>query len=252
MPALAVIYEHEEVLMDLNIVFRELSGWDFYHFDSLTGGLSDFKSNIKNYEISFIVVATPLKDAHTALLADIHAEFPYVKMLFYGQSLQNGTFERFEICAIQHCAVGQNRHDSLLRILRQLENQHWRKIPYDILGVKLKNLPPRAKRILRYIENMPIQKCTVEEISKVIRISQSHFRKEFRVYFGMNFRHFKQLLIGYYEDRLLFELNLRPGQIFELLNYKNLSAFSRSFHSRHGKTWQEMNRKNSEKKISKN
>jgi len=248
LPALAIIYEHEDVLEDLNLVFRELSGWDIYYFNSLIGGISDFNISAREYEINFIIVTTLSGEGISNSLSQIHSKFPYIKILYYAHSLQSGVFEQFESYSIRHCAVGQNRYDSLIKLLADLDANHWRRIPYDLFEIKSDLLPPRAKRILRYLENMPIRKCSVEELSGLIRISQSHFRKEFRTYFGMNFRRFKQLLIGHYEDRLLFDEHLRPGQIFTLLDYKNLSAFSRSFHQRHGKTWQQLNRANMKKK----
>jgi len=128
--------------------------------------------------------------------------------------------------------------------LKKLFAERWKKIPEGLFKYDYDILPSRAKRILRFIENTPIKLFNTEHIAKHLRMSQSHFRKEFKNYFGINFRQFKQILLGHYEDILLFERNLKPRNVYQVLDYKNLSAFSRSFKTRHGKSWQVLTRNN--------
>ena len=69
-------------------------------------------------------------------------------------------------------------------------------------------------------------------------MSESYFRKEFKKYFNLSFREFKARLMNHYESMLLFEKHLKPYHVSEILNYKNISSFSRSFKIRNGSSWQ--------------
>jgi AraC-like DNA-binding protein len=101
-------------------------------------------------------------------------------------------------------------------------------------------LSKKAQQILKFVESRPLRECNTYSLALSLNISESHFRKEFKRHLKINFREFKKRLFAHYETVLLFEKKLKPGDIFKILDYKNISAFSRSFKMRHGDSWQSM------------
>ena len=98
-------------------------------------------------------------------------------------------------------------------------------------------MAPRAKKIVSYIEDHALDQLNLQTLSDYLRISQSHFRSEFRNNFGVNFRDFKQGLLNHYEEILLLNNDYTPNIVYKVLNYSNLANLSRSFRKRHGDSW---------------
>ncbi|KAA3617211.1 MAG: AraC family transcriptional regulator [Calditrichaeota bacterium] len=244
MSALIVYYEHQEELDDLSMVLRGQNGWDFQYFDSGQFSVNDITTQLIDEEINFLICTKVFSSKIVMDLCQLYERFPLLTIIYFNPVLKDGEFAELYKAGIKYCFVGEQRQNNLNIALKKLFAERWKKIPEELFDYDYELLPSRGKRILRYIENTPIKLFTTEHIAKYLRMSQSHFRKEFKSYFGVNFRQFKQTLLCHYEDILLFERNLKPRNVFQVLDYKNLSAFSRSFKTRHGKSWQVLTRNN--------
>lgn len=242
MSALLVYYEQKDELDDIAVVLRELNGWDFHYYEYKQDSYLEIDNLISQNDIPFLVCTKDFSSHLSRNLFHFSTQHPLLTILYFSPVLKNGEFNEIYQSGIKYCFIGERRQSNLQKTLIRLSEGYWKIIPDSIYKYDYKSLPPKAKRVLRFIEKTSMKKCNTETIAGHLRISQSHFRKEFRCYFGINFREFKQRLLNHYEDILLFEKNLKPGDIYQVLDYKNLSAFSRSFKSRHGSSWQKLTR----------
>jgi len=237
-----VLYKDKAGLDDIQKTLRFVNGWDFYYSDWTEQDGDELATLIHQEEIHYILCASEPDKSVEQLLNMIRAASFILGQIYYNSSARQAHLNRLSESGFSSIILGENRRQQLQDTLAELGRTYWRNIPEDFEGIRRPLLPPRAERILRYMESAPIRKITIEDLSRHIRISPSHLRKIFNDYFQMNFREFKQALLARYEIILLFEMHLKPGQIYEILDYKNLSAFSRSFKSRHGISWQNFNR----------
>lgn len=240
MPAIAIYYELKDELNDLSAVINTLSGWDFYYFDPPQLTTEEIFEQVTESELHFVLCTRSLTPELKLNLKNINTEIPLLTTIYFSRELKDQEFTDLYSSGINFCIVGKDRKENLKSVMEKLLHSYWKNIPGTLYNTAYQTLSPRAKRILRYIENRPFKYCNTKDISLYLKISQSHFRKEFKSHFGINFRSFKQNLLHYYEDELLFRKKLKPGQIYTLFDYTNLSAFSRSFRSRHGHSWQKL------------
>ena len=243
MSGISILFQDEQELSSVSSLVEKLNGWECYYIDqNLT--IEKVHSLIREKDIYILVCINSLTKQIREKLVRLHTINPLLTIIYYNSILNDGEFADLYKAGIDYCFIGETREKALSEKLSTLKANHWKTIPENIYKGTHAQLSARAKKILRFIENAPFSKCNIEEISGYLKISKSHFRKEFKRSFGMNFRDFKQRLLAHYEDLLLFEKSMKPGNVYEILDYKNLSAFSRSFKSRHGYSWQEKNRKN--------
>jgi len=249
LPSLLVYYNNQDQLEDIQKVLRVVNGWDIHYAEKEATTWSQLYNWVRREEIQYFLCVVDMSPELAEELKELHSRNPILSTIYYNENLRQNDFLDFAEAGVGKVFLGQERQVQLEEALTEEARNHWRHIPEFFAGIDRNNLPPRAERILRYIEQAPIRKITIEDIAENIRISPSHLRKEFKQYFKLNFREFKQRLLSHYETILLFDKQLKPGQIFELFDYKNLSAFSRSFKARHGVSWQKYKRKNYDKKT---
>jgi len=240
MSALVVCYERQKELNDINNAIDQASEWNLHYFDAGHKNINSIEKQIVENEAHFLICSKIFSNDIAEGLHQLYLRNPLLTIIYFYSVLKEREFVELHRAGIKYCFVGDTRKSNLKTALEKLSKHHWKKIPESMYKNDYDDLSPRAKKILRYIENTPIKFCNTSYISDYLNISQSHFRKEFKKFFGTPFREFKQSLISHYEDILLFDKKLKPRHIYSVLDYKNLSAFSRSFKSRHGQNWQTM------------
>ncbi|MCB0283486.1 MAG: helix-turn-helix transcriptional regulator [Calditrichae bacterium] len=240
MSAILVYYENDGQLPELQDVFNEFKNHPVCYEKEDYDKFLQMEQFIIEEEIDIFICATAFSKRLIKNLYYLYAHNPLLTIIYFNPILKNNEFSEFYRAGVSYCFVGEKRQINMHDALNKLVNNHWKKIPADLLPSNSAGLPERSVKILHFIENTSLKKCNAENLAEYLNISQSHFRKEFRHYFGLNFREFKQRLIQHYEDVLLFERNMKPGHIYKILDYKNLSAFSRSFKIRHGVSWQNL------------
>jgi len=223
-------------------VLYHLDHWNIQYLNTDHFELSSVHNHIQKHEIHFLLVLKEISADTINELAQLRKTYPLIEIIYYNSQMKDEEFAKLYLAGIDFCFIGDARQLHLLKTLQKQWQQHWRRIPQELIRTTDFNLADRAKAIYHFIETTPIQNLTSNELARHLEISESHFRLEFKKYFNQNFRDFKQRLLYYYESTLLFEKKLKPREVFDILNYKNLSAFSRSFKTRHGKSWQEIMR----------
>ena len=240
MSALVVCYEHQRELNDINNALDQKNNWNLSYYDAADKNLLKLEKQIIENEAHFLICSKLFSDDIARGLHQINERNPLLTIIYFYSALKEREFIELHRAGIKYCFVGEARKINLQTALKKLSEHHWKKVPGNLYSTRYEELQPRAKKIIRFIENTPVKYCNTAKLADYLRISQSHFRKEFKKYFEISFREFKQKLITHYEDVLLFEKRFKPRHIYAVLDYKNLSAFSRSFKSRHGKNWQTM------------
>jgi AraC-like DNA-binding protein len=240
MSAIVVCYERQKELNDINKAIDSAREWKPHYFSADAKNITNIERQILENEAYFLICSKIFSDAIAHDLHELYVRNPLLTIIYFYSVLNEREFVELHRAGIKYCFVGAERESNLKAALRKLSRQHWKKIPESIYASNYKDLAPRAKKTLKFIEHTPIKYCNTETIARFLNISQSHFRKEFKKYFDKPFRVFKQELLQHYENILLFEKKLRPHHIYSILDYKNLSAFSRSFKARHGVNWQNM------------
>ncbi len=240
MSNLLVIHNQQPHTLGINDILDQLPTWNIRYIHLDTTPITLVHNEVQQFNIQYIVLVKEISDDILAIIKKIRSGNPLLSIIYYNSQIKNEEFAQLYLSGVNYCFIGDGRQLNLLKTLKNLWQNHWRRIPQDLLKNSESELSERAKTTLEFMETQPIKNLSSNQLAKLLNISESHFRLEFKNQFNQNFRDFKQQLLFHYESILLFEKNLKPREIFNLLNYKNLSAFSRSFKSRHGKSWQQM------------
>ncbi len=245
MSNLLIIHSDSSLSWGEGKFLHQLEKWNFYYLNQLNPDISTVTSLLSQKDIHFLVYAQSLNSFSLVQLNKIRQHFPLVHIIFYNSQLKSEEFAELYIAGVDYCIIGDARQINLLNTLQKLWKTHWKRVPLSIFPDKTPALTDRGRKIIFHIETHPLSEINSNAIASSLNISESHFRAEFKKLFGISFRRFKQRLVAHYETKLLFEKHLKPREIFDVLNYKNISAFSRSFRLRHGISWQEIVRQQS-------
>ena len=245
MSNLLVIHNQPSSELGINDILERFPSWNIHYLHLSEDKSRAVHSKILQYNIQFIIIVKVISEEILTITKTIRSSNPLISIIYYNSQIKNEEFAQLYLSGVNYCFIGDGRQLNLLKTLQQLWQNHWRRIPQGLLKITESELSDRAKKTLYLMETQPVKNLSSNQLAKLLDISESHFRLEFKNQFNQNFRDFKQQLLFHYESILLFEKKLKPREIFTLLNYKNLSAFSRSFKSRHGKSWQQMVRQNS-------
>jgi len=237
MSAIMVYYENEWELQEVNEVLKNFNHLSIYPLSKSDFSLDKINNLINENEAHILLCAKTLDDLCLHNVDSFYKQNPFFTFIYFNTVLKDGDFSKIHKAGFSYCIVVNARHINLKLVLQKLIDDNWKKIPEDFFEKDLTRMSSKAKSIVEYIETHPINKFNITSIAKFIEISPSHLRKEFKKIFNSNFRTFKQKLLSHYEDILLLEKKFMPHHIFKILDYKNLSAFSRSFKTRHGKSW---------------
>jgi AraC-like DNA-binding protein len=224
-------------------------GWNIYTLDT-EGLCADFIEQYKYHsDIHFLIYDKKLDNTSVDELIRLRQQMPLGFIIYYHPSLLTREYKRLTQLEVNDIIIGVHRYNHLKEMLPKLWRKHWKCIPDAIYPAEASTLTPRAMRILYFIENHPLRQCNIQALSEHLQLSQSHFRAEFRIKFGINFRNFKQKLFSHYESVLLLNNKLKPTDIYPLLNYANPANFSRSFKLRHGNNWRKVTHENTQTKY---
>jgi len=240
LPRILILKNVGNPLSDLNIHLPEISDWKINCIATNFKIAEKLQKYFEDNEVHFLLYTKGLTQSAFIELKVLRQKFPFLPILYYHSQLRNREFAFLYNLGINLCVIGEYKEFYVIEALKKLWDQHWKKVPEDILGKDRMLLSHRAKRIIELIENKPLSKFNISDMAKNLEISESHFRSEFKEALGISFREFKQRLLKHYETKLLFEKGFKPNIVCEILDYKNLSGFSRSFKKRHGKSWREV------------
>ena len=220
-------------------MLKMLPDWDPVYFDLSEDNLSMIEEYLSEYGANFIIFSFKMDTVSYKRMSSLANAGKLSFLIYYNSYLHFREFSRLSELGIDACYVGKNRLQVLERSLPLIWQTHWKRVPSGLLKVSVNDLHPRAKKILRIVENNTLKNFNTDFIATSLKISKSHFRSEFSRYFEQSFREFKQLLFGYYESELLLKRNFRPSEVYSELNYSSLANLCRSFRTRHGNSWRE-------------
>ena len=218
----------------------QLLNWKIYYREITQVSSDEIENIIKNEEIFFLVFSKKFDHGLKQVISEIKQKFPLLKTFYYFPQLENGKFSELARVGIDYWIIGDTEQLNLFNMLENLWHSHWKRVPDNLIPNHPNVQTERTEHIRNLIETKPIWSLTTHYLAGELNISESYFRTEFKKYFGRPFREFKQKLFHHYETVLLLKLKIKPKEIYEILNYNNVSAFSRSFKLRHGKTWQQL------------
>ena len=181
----------------------------------------------------FIIFAVKLTN-DLSIIKKLHKIYPHIYFFYYYPTLRIDNSQFSDYSYFNHFIVGENRIENLTLIFKQMLQSHWKKIPFENIGMSYDKISPRLKRIINYIETHEIKNCSIAKLSEYLNISQGYFSQEFKRETGQTFREFMQKLLAYYEDIIFDQMDLTAKQASIILGYSELSSFSRSFKKRKG------------------
>jgi AraC-like DNA-binding protein len=240
MSAILVYYEHEGELSEVREILKTFKQMPCYTVTPSAFSFANVNKYITGFEAHILICLKKPDKSTLNTLANLNAQWPFISIIYLSSVLNPAEFSALHKAGINHCYTGKSRFINLKLIIRKINEHSWKKVPETLVKTVSVKPDKRAKAILLFIENNPINKFKTDILSEFLELSESHFRKEFKKIFKTNFRTFKQNLLAHYEAVLLFEKKLKPGHIYQILDYKNMSAFSRSFKMRHGSSWREL------------
>ena len=220
----------------------QLVDWNVSLVHDTALSLIKLKHYIQQKEIYFLLFSRKWESGYLEQVHKICKDNPLLHIIYYSAQLKDLEFAELYLAGIDYCIIGDARQINLIRTLGKLWDEHWRRVPDYLIATAVEQNALWLDITLDFIEKKPIKMFNVRTLSEHLQISENQFRLEFKHQFGKSFRAFKQELFQHYEDILLFDKKLKPKEVFRYLNYKNLSAFSRSFKMRHGRSWQDCRR----------
>lgn len=234
MPNVLFLNGNSSVSQDEISVLTAYNHWNWtVHFCNTD--TNRFLKSLKSKEIHFIITS----NIDEFVFDRIKSHFFLSPLIYYAPKLDSATLNFLYKKGIKHCVVGDGRQVHLINLLKKLWDHHWKRIPDHFKAI---NNSPFANNVFTFIEEQPLKFFNINYMSRHFQLTEYQFREIFKKTFNTNFRAFKQTILDHYETVLLFEKKLTPGQIYPMLNYRNLSAFSRSFRLRHGTSWQNVMR----------
>ncbi len=243
MSNLLVVDNSETSFIEKEEVLNQLQGWTISFSGNNHSSPEALIHFVAESDFYFVLYSQDLHESSLKQLSALRRTFPLVRIIFYNSQMKSEEFAHLYLAGVDYCVIGDARQFHLIKVLRELWQNHWKRIPLNIIPEKAFPLSSRDQMIINLIETHPVKNFTSNHIADYLNISESHFRAEFRKAFLMSFRNFKQKVLYHYESELLFQRNLKPKEIFDVLDYKNISAFSRSFKTRHGQSWQQLIKK---------
>jgi AraC-like DNA-binding protein len=245
MPTVLVCSDSGDTIKELIPMLTSVPGWTVTINEPLKLQLTQIDTFSADYDLHFLIYAKNLETKTIQELHTIRKAYPFLFIIYYNSCLFNQQFLKLYELGINSCFVGNQRKNYLKENLPRFWQKHWKRIPEKIYLRESALLAPRAKKILAFIENKSLEHFHIYTLARHLKISQSHLRAEFKKYFGINFRVFRQKLLRHYESVLLLDNNYQPNTIYKLLNYSNLANLSRSFKVLHGECWRNLNHQNS-------
>ncbi len=225
---------------EVHHLFNYLPEWDVVYLAPDQQNVEEISRILDDKEIHFMVFNRELSTSGIEILNRLSRSFPLIPTIYYSAQMNSNDFQILKNANIKHCIVGDGRQIFLIKSLQELWKSHWKKIPERLLPVRKTKF---VKKVVEIIQNQPIKDFNTRYIAGTLEITEEQFREQFKRQFASNFRAFKQAVLDHYETELLFRRRLKPGEIYSVLSYRNLSAFSRSFRIRHGASWQAVMRK---------
>jgi AraC-like DNA-binding protein len=242
MPSAMVCYKNDTHISELLRLLSSLQGWDIHSQNVEITNINNIRNDLRDFELHFLIFTAKLNPKSLYALKIIRKNNPWTFIIYYNSLLVNQDFFKLSELGVNSCIVGNNRIVDLKKFLYKLWLDHWKRVPEKIYTTYSGLPSPRAKKIIKFLENRPITDYSVGKISEYLNISKSHFRAEFKSNFGVNFREFKQKLYVHYESELLLSNRYTPNDIYKILNYKHFTNYSRSFKKRHGECWRKLQR----------
>ncbi len=161
---------------------------------------------------------------------------PKFSIIFYNRSLLLAKDTVWDQQENLYFVAGEERRKHLHYLIQILLNNHWRRIPYDKMGIDYQKLSPRMKKVMEYIETNELQKCDIFHIATYLKITPGYFSQLFKNETGQTFRGFMQKVLNYYENLLFLDWKMDVKSVSRLLGYSELSSYSRSFKNRKGQS----------------
>ncbi len=242
MPTALICYDGGHHITELMRSLSSLNGWDIHLHNVQTNSVKTINCDFNNVDLHYLIYTTTINHKSLQDLDVIRKTNPWTYIIYYNSLLVNQQFLKLSELGVNSCIIGVDRKKNLKEYLNNLWEQHWKRIPEKIYPNSNIITTPRARKIIKFLENRPVAECTTAKISEHLNISQSHFRAEFKSQFGINFREFKQRLFNHYESELLLSNKYKPGDICKVLNYKYIANYSRSFKTRHGECWRNIHK----------
>jgi len=240
MPSALLCFDEGENIRALKNSLSGLSGWDILPYNLQTVDVNNIHINYGHIELHYLIYTIQISPRAISDLQLIRQNNPLTHIIYYNSLLVNQQFFKLSELGVNSCIVGIDRQKNLKESLTQLWSNHWKRIPEKIYSNSNKEISFRANKIIKYLENSPVSNCTTIKIAEHLNISKSHFRAEFKSNFGINFREFKQRLFNHYETQLRLLNKYKLSEIFKILNYKHKANYSRSFKTRHGESWRNL------------
>ncbi len=198
---------------------------------------SHLPNEINNLSMdALFLITNHLNPTAIKKLALIRKSAPRFPLVFYNHSLMLDEQVKELPQKNLFLIVGDERKWHLKQLVRRILNNHWRRLPYEQLGIDFNSLSHRMKKVMHYIETADFQKCDIFHIAEFLNITPSYFSQIFKHETGQSFRVFMQRVLNYYENLLFLDWGLEIKNVSKMLGYSELSSYSRSFKKRKGQS----------------
>lgn len=122
-------------------------------------------------------------------------------------------------------------HESPDPVILQNVFQNWaRGVARNLRSGDFKlRIPESLLRVRRYLDEHFTETTRLDELTRIACMSRSHLCHQFREYFGTTISSYAIRRRMSIAQRLLYDINLRPGEIAKEVGYPDIYQFSKQF-----------------------
>ncbi|PHS03128.1 MAG: hypothetical protein COA78_19120 [Blastopirellula sp.] len=138
--------------------------------------------------------------------------------------------ESLMICPLQNMMDEMTRNETPDLIILQNLFQNWaRSIARHLQTQETQRIPPSLLKVRLYLDEHFTETTPLDDLARIACMSRSHLCHRFREHFGTTISSYvirRRMSIA---QRMLFDINLRPGEIAKEIGYPDIYQFSKQF-----------------------
>ena len=154
--------------------------------------------NTANFR-GFFIFCLPAADI-AEWTKDIECKFLNYFKIYHYNSLVADDIDSSLFLMFDYMIAGTQEYETLIKHLRYLKVNFWRKIPATKLGLQRQPASHLLSRLFRLLERMDVNATSLEQISKRLHVNNTKLQKEIKHYVNLQYGELKSVLVKHYEE----------------------------------------------------
>jgi len=156
------------------------------------------KLETKDFKGFFIFCLPPAEI--TAWLKDNECKFLNHFNIYHYDHLVADKIDHSLFLMFDYMITGMHEYKTLVKHLRYLKINYWRKIPTTKLGLQRMPASNLIDRLFRLLESLDVNTTDLEQVSKKLHVNNHKLQKEIKQHLNLQYCELKSVLVKHYEE----------------------------------------------------